>query len=367
MKKILFIILTVGISISIYAGPVSRYGQLKVKGVQLVDKNDKPVVLRGVSFGWSNWYGKFYNEQAVDWLVSDWKCTVVRAAIGVEPSGAYLTNPQVQTQLAVNVIDAAIKNDIYVIIDWHSHGIRTQEAVDFFTKMATQYSQYPNIIYEIFNEPERQSWEDVKTYSETVIKAIREIDKNNIILVGCPHWDQDVHIAADSPIEGYKNLMYTFHFYAATHKESIRERGDYALKKGLPLFVSECAAMEATGNGPLNKESWNAWLEWMETNKISWACWSLSSKNETCSMIKDDSVDANGPWAVDDLKEWGKIVRETLRAKWGTMLNDAFQSNRRINRDRENIQRENRQREERQTEDRQRDNRQRDNRQRDNR
>jgi len=315
MKKIIFIILVLGINASIYAGPVSKHGQLKVQGVHLTDKNNQPVVLRGISFGWSNWYGKFYSGQTVDWLVSDWKCSVVRAAIGVEPAGAYISNPQLHTELAMNVIDAAIKNDIYVIIDWHSHNIRTPEALEFFKKMAAKYGNYPNIIYELFNEPVRQSWDDVKAYSETIIQAIREIDKNNVILVGCPHWDQDVHIAADSPIEGYTNLMYTLHFYAATHKESLRERADYALNKKLPLFVSECAAMEASGDGPLDKDSWNTWLKWMEANQISWACWSLSSKNETCSMIKDDSVDPKGPWSDNDLKEWGRIVRETLREK----------------------------------------------------
>jgi endoglucanase len=315
MKKIFFIILALGISIATYAGMVSRHGQLKVKGVHLVDKKGQPVILRGTSFGWSNWYGKFYTGQTVNWLVSDWKTTVVRAAMGVEPDGAYISNPQLQTELVTNVVDAAIKNDIYVIIDWHSHNIRTPEAVEFFRKMATRYGKYPNIIYEIFNEPVRQSWEEVKTYSETVIQAIREIDKNNVILVGNTHWDQDIHIAADSPIAGYTNLMYTLHFYAATHKESLRKNADYALNKGLPLFVSECAGMEASGDGPIDKDSWNVWLSWMEANKISWACWSVSSKNETCSMIKDDSVDPKGPWSDGDLKEWGKIVRETLRAK----------------------------------------------------
>ena len=308
-----FIAFAIGICVSISAGPVSKHGQLKVQGVYLVDKNGQPVVLRGISFGWSNWHGQFYNEQAVDGLASDWKCTVVRAAMGVEPNGAYLSNPELQTELITRVVEAAIKNDIYVIIDWHSHGIRTKEAVEFFKKMATEYGKYPNVIYEIFNEPVHQSWEEIKNYSETVIQAIREIDKINVILVGSPHWDQDVHIAADSPITGYANLMYTLHFYAATHKEFLRERGDYALSKGLPLFVSECAAMEASGDGLLNKDSWNAWRDWMEKNKLSWACWSFSSKNETCSMIKDDFIDPKGPWEDNDLKEWGKMVREEMR------------------------------------------------------
>ena len=315
MKRTIFIILALGINILIHAGtgPVSKHGQLKVKGIHLVDKNDQPVVLRGVSFGWSNAHGQFYNEQAVDFLVSHWNCTVLRASVGVEPKNGYINFPQLHTDLAVNVIEAAIKNDVYVIIDWHSHGIRLPEAVEFFRQMATKYGKYPNIIYEIFNEPVHQSWKEVKSYSETVIRAIRDIDKNNIILVGSPHWDQDVHIAADSPIKGYTNLMYTFHFYAATHKEKLRKRADYALRKGLPLFVSECGGMEATGDGPLDMASWNSWLEWMEKNKLSWVCWSLSSKNETCSMIKDDFVDPHGPWADNDLKEWGIVVRDRLK------------------------------------------------------
>jgi endoglucanase len=93
---------------------------------------------------------------------------------------------------------------------------------------------------------------DVKAYSEEVIKAIRTNDPDNIILVGSPHWSQDVHLAAEDPIKGYSNLMYTMHFYAGTHKKWLRDRTDDAIKKGLPVFISECAGMEATGDGPLD-------------------------------------------------------------------------------------------------------------------
>jgi endoglucanase len=313
MKKIVLFAVLLFIGMATYAGPVSKHGQLKVEGTHLVDKNGQAITLRGVSFGWSCWYGKFYNEPAIDWLTSDWECSVVRAAIGAEPQGGYISEPEKQGALLTAVIDAAIKNDIYVIIDWHSHGIRTKEAVEFFSQFSAKYAKYPNIIYEIFNEPVQQSWDEVKAYSVEVIQAIRANDKNNVILVGNTHWDQDVHIAADQPITGYTNLMYTLHFYAATHKNELLKKADYALSKGLPLFVSECAAMEASGDGPFDLTSWNTWLNWMETNKISWACWSLSSKNETCSMIKDDSISPNGKWKEDELKEWGRITREAIK------------------------------------------------------
>ena len=291
---------------------VSKHGKLRVEGVQLVDAHGEPLVLRGVSFGWHNWWPRFYNAEAVSWLVNDWGCNVVRAAMGVEPNGAYLTRPEWSEQLMTTVIDAAIENDVYVIIDWHSHNIRTEEAKAFFKKMAERYGKYPNIIYEIFNEPERQSWAEVKAYSEEVIKVIREIDPDNIILVGSPHWSQDVDVAAEDPIAGYSNLMYTLHFYAATHRQGLRNKANTAIAKGLPLFVSECAGMEASGDGPINREEWNRWLEWMEQNKLSWVVWSLSDKNETCSMLLPEAH-SNGNWNNDHIKEWGIISRNAIR------------------------------------------------------
>ena len=300
---------------------VGQHGQLAVKGVQLVDKNGDAVVLRGVSFGWHNWWSKFFNKEAVATLKTDWKATVVRAAIGVEPDGAYLQNSGLAMKCLYDVVDAAIANDQYVIVDWHAHYIHTEEAKAFFTQVATKYKDVPNVIYEIFNEPwDNMPWADVKAYSIEVIKTIRAIDAKNIILVGNPHWDQDVNVAADDPITGYTNLMYTLHFYAATHKQYLRDRGDYALKKGLPIFVSECAGMEASGDGPVNTAEWNAWLKWMADHNISWAAWSISSKTETCSMIvaDDQPGDKSAPvsnWKESDLTPWGKIVRAELRLK----------------------------------------------------
>ena len=293
-------------------GSVSRHGFLSVKGTSLVNKDGKEVVLHGVSFGWHNWWPRFYNENTVSWLKEDWKCSVVRAAIGVEPDGGYFTNPHTALDCLYAVVDAAIKNDMYVIIDWHSHNIYTDEAKAFFKGIAAKYKNYPNIIYELFNEPENSSWSNVKAYSEELIKAIREIDSKNIILVGSPEWDQRVDQPAADPIKGYDNLMYTLHFYAATHGQWLRDRASDALKKGLPLFVSECAGMEASGDGNISTVEWQAWVQWMSNNNISWAAWSVSDKAETCSMIKNTSSPVSG-WKDSDLKDWGKMVREELR------------------------------------------------------
>ena len=293
---------------------VEKHGQLSVQKTQLVDARGEPIVLRGVSFGWHVWWPQFWNAQTVKWLKDDWRCTVLRAAMGVEPSGGYLQSPEESKKLVKTVVDACIQNGLYVIIDWHDHHAtkHLEESKAFFVEMAKAYGKHPNVIYEIYNEPEKESWEAVKAYSEEVIQAIRKVDPDNIILVGSPHWDQDIHLAADDPITGVSNLMYTLHFYAATHKKWLRDRGDYALEKGLPLFVSEYGGCESSGNGPLNLAEWRAWIQWMEANKISWCKWSISDKDETCSVLVRGAK-ATGGWSTAELKSSGVHTRQLLR------------------------------------------------------
>jgi len=290
---------------------VKRHGQLSVQGTQLVDQDNNPIVLRGMSFGWHSMWPRFYNEKAVKWLKKDFNCNVVRAAMGIELGNmSYIKEPQFSKDKIEAVIKGAIKSDIYVIIDWHSN-INLEEVKAFFAEISKKYSKYPNIIYEVFNEPDDETWPQIKEYAEEVIKIIRSNDPKNIILVGSPHWDQDVHLPAADPILEYTNIMYTMHFYAATHGKELRDRTDQAIKSGLPIFISESAGMEATGDGPLNMNAWQEYIDWMESRKLSWITWSVSDKDETCSILKK-SAKSEGKWKDTDLKESGIKVREFL-------------------------------------------------------
>ena len=289
--------------------PVAK---LYVKNGKLSDQAGNTVILKGVSFGWHNIWPRFYNAGAVRTLAEEWNVDVVRASIGVGHRYGYEQFPDEAVAAATAVADAAIANGIYVIIDWHSHFLKTEAAKEFFAAMAQRYKGVPNVIYELFNEPVEDSWSDLKAYYTELIEVISSIDDSEpLILVGCPHWDQDIHLAADAPIEGYDNVMYTLHFYAGTHKQSLRDRGDYALSKGLPIFVSECGGMRADGDGDLDTESFAQWISWMESNDLSFVMWSLSDKFEVCSMLLP-YASSEGPWEDRYIKEWGLLVKSTL-------------------------------------------------------
>ena len=314
LKKCCLVFVCISFQFLCFAQPVKMHGNLKVVGTQLTDAHGQPMVLNGMSFGWSCFHPRFYTAGAVKELHREWNCNVVRAAMGIEPDKGYLKDPYTNTKLIRTVVDAAIKEGIYVIIDWHSHNINLREAKDFFKKMATAYHTYPNVIYEIFNEPDYETWQQVKAYSTEIISTIRAIDSSNIILVGSPRWDQDIHLPAADPIQGFSNLMYTVHFYAGTHTQWLRDRTDSAMAKGLPVFVSESAGMEASGDGNIAHEEWAKYIQWMEEKRISWITWSVSDKNETCSVL-NTSASGDGNWKGSDIKVSGILTREYLKTK----------------------------------------------------
>jgi len=328
MKQLLFILLLLT-SILIIAGCdksennpnepvetnktiVEHFGQLNVNGKDIVDKNGNIVVLRGMSLFWSQWGGQYYNKETIKWLRDDWKCTVIRAAMGVE-GGAYLDNPEAEFQKVKAAIDACIELGIYVIIDWHDHHAEDhlQESKAFFERISSDYGNYPNIIYELYNEPLNVSWnDDLKPYFEEVISVIRTNDPHNIIVAGTPNWSQDVEDVINNELEG-NNIAYSFHFYSSTHKQELRDKALRAINAGIPLFVTEWGMSEANGNGIIDNVSLNEWADFLETYNLSWCNWSIVNKDETSAALLPTTSALSG-WTESELSLSGKIIRDYL-------------------------------------------------------
>ncbi len=286
---------------------------LSVNNGKLENKNGDIIILRGVSLGWHNWWPRFYNAKVLEKLHDDWNCSVVRLAMGVDTENGYFQDPEWSKGLIETTVNAAVKEGLYVIIDWHSSNIYLKEAKSFFSEMATKYGKYPNIIYEIFNEPDDEKWNEIKAYSIDLISTIRKIDPDNIILVGTPQCDQYFKDVENDPIIGFKNIMYSLHFYADSHKQLQRGRAIHAILKGLPLFVSECSGTKLNGDGNYNYEEMNDWFNFINQAELSWVVWSVSDKNETSAFLKP-GVDSFGSWGKGDLKDSGNYTRSLLRS-----------------------------------------------------
>ena len=292
-------------------GAVAKHGALHTQGNRIVDASGQPVQLRGLSLFWSQWSG-YYAPQTVDQLVDDWHATLVRAALGIESEG-YLESPADNEAKVVAVVERAIARGAYVIIDWHDHHASDHQAaaLDFFTRMARKYGSEPGVIFEIWNEPLKVDWQSVKSYATSVISAIRAAGGKNLVIVGTPNWSQDVDLAAASPITGQPDVAYTLHFYAATHKQFLRDKAKKALDAGLPLFVTEWGTCEASGNGMVDRAETQTWMSFLDQHHISWANWALNDKAESCSALTPDAG-MHGPWSGNALTPSGSLVKALI-------------------------------------------------------
>lgn len=297
---------TVTPSVQTRKGGVSENGALHIEGTQLMNERGEPIVLHGMSSHGLQWYGNFATENAIK-ATADRGANLFRCAM-YTGEGGYISNPSVKDML-INAVDSAIRQDMYVIIDWHilSDGdplTNADKAEEFFTEMAERYGDNPAVLYEICNEPNGGvSWDgNVKPYAERIIPVIRA-RSNGIILVGSPSWSQDLHEAAKNPIDA-ENIMYTCHFYAGTHTDWLRQR---IADSGLPVFVSEWGTSAADGNGGVYLEESQKWIDFMNERGISWANWSLCDKNESSAALVNG---ANAEDGISDgeLTESGKFV-----------------------------------------------------------
>ncbi len=296
--------------------PVANHGALSVKGTNIVDKNGNVFQLKGVSTHGINWFPDYVNKKAFSDL-GEYGVNAIRLAMYTVDYNGYCSGGN-QADLEAIIdrgVQACTDLGMYVIVDWHilndlDPNVNKDSAKAFFDKMSKKYAGYDNVIYEICNEPNGgTTWESIKSYAEEVIPVIRNNDKDALIIVGTPNWSQDVDVASKNPITGQNNILYAVHFYASTNKDNIRSKVETAIGNGLPIIVSESSICEASGNGSINYDEGQKWMDLIGKYRLSCFAWSLGNKDETSSFLKA-SVSKTSGFTKDDFSDTGKWYLE---------------------------------------------------------
>lgn len=311
--------------------PVAINGQLRVcKTTKLCNRHGNPVQLRGMSTHGTQWYRQCITGQSLDVLADDWKADILRVSTYVQ-EGSYETDPEKFTDIAHRIIEQATARGLYVIVDWHILDIdgdggedqgdpfyNLKLAKQFFTAIATRHKNKPNIFYEVANEPSGVAWDRLKRYHEKIIPVIREIDPNAVIILGTREFSSfGVTAGADEsevisdPVEA-PNVMYTFHFYAASHGASYFNVLKRAAKE-LPVFVTEFGTQLYTGGGENDFEQTEKYLDFLEKEKISWANWNYSDDPRSGAAFKPGVCEDGIVAGTSQLKTAGKFIRRELR------------------------------------------------------
>lgn len=301
--------------------PYGKHGALSVKGTDLVGSSGEKVQLRGMSTHGIAWFPDYINYDTFKYLRDEWNTNCIRLAMYTHENGGYCAggNKEQLKNLVKNGVDYASQLGMYVIVDWHvlneqSPLVYKEEAKKFFDEMSKQFADKDNVIYEICNEPNSSaSWQDVTTYANEIIPIIRANDPNSVILVGTPQWSQNIDQALSAPLK-FDNIMYTLHFYAATHTDWLRSRMESCINSGLPVFVSEFGTCDASGNGAVDIGQSNAWKDIIEKHNVSYMCWNLANKNESSSIIASGCSKLYG-WSDSELSAQGKWIRDWFKSE----------------------------------------------------
>lgn len=297
-------------------------GKLHVEGTKLLGADGQPVQLKGISTHGIAWFPDYINEDCFAQFRTQWDVNVMRLAMYTEEYNGYLSggDQNYLKSLIRKGVKYATDHDMYVIIDWHilsdsNPNQHTDEAGAFFDEMSKEYAGYNNVLYEICNEPNGgTTWSDIRQYASHIIDIIRKNDTDAVIIVGTPNWSQYVDEAARSPITGSGNIMYALHFYAATHKDDLRNRMVSAIQAGLPIFVTEYGICDASGSGNIDRTEADKWISLMDLYDISYVAWNLSNKNETSAIIKSSCTKTSN-FTDDDLSQWGRWLHDMLTGK----------------------------------------------------
>jgi len=194
-----------------------------------------------------------------------------------------------------------------------------ERAETFFAEIAREHGDQDNIFYEVANEPNGVAWSQIKSYHESIIPVIRQYDDDAVILLGTPDWSslglsgdggpQDV---IDDQVDA-ENVMYTFHFYAASHDDYYLD-GLAGAADEIPVFVTEFGTQEYTGDGPNDFAMTQRYLDLMADKGISWVNWNYSDDERSGAAFEPGTC-PGGPFTGDsgNLKEAGAWIRDRIR------------------------------------------------------
>lgn len=296
--------------------------RLHVEGRDLKDEAGATVVLKGVSLidiGQQHaWKGGI--PAMIDRLTdTGWGTQIVRFPIYDVDPWPFLVDNAMRRENYMDVVlrpavDYATSKGLYVIIDWHrisNVSAREEEnARKFWAYMGGQFADYPNVIYELYNEPidnvgscvsgaNDDCWPPFKAQAEGWLEALRPVAPDTLVLVGGPSWSQVIGPAADDPVAD-PNVAYVGHIYPFHMGNTAVEDQITRCAAVHPVVITEWGFGFETGDDVPYKDRIRALIE---DNQLSWTAWVADDAWGPPMFNEDGSTNAFGDYVQAWLAE----------------------------------------------------------------
>ena len=154
---------------------------------------------------------------------------------------------------------------------------------DIWQRIAKRYAKEPVILgYELMNEPIAHYFENkdelnarLEPLYKRAVRAIRQVDRNHVILLGGARWNSDFFMFNDWTFDN--NIMYTCHRYGGdATAEAINDYISFRDKTQLPMYMGEIGH---------NTNEWQAdFVKVMKQANIGYTFWPYKKLDGSCMM-----------------------------------------------------------------------------------
>lgn len=280
----------------------SFHGKLTKSDTKIIDEYGNEVMLQGIGTHSISEYNALYTEKSVKTL-KYYGVNMIRISIyltdfyPVKSNGrlakGWLNYSDELKPIIEKLIDVATKNNIYVLLDWHSyHSIEDggdvtqykQQQEEFFTYFSGKYANSKNILYELHNEPYQNTAIELLPSVLSCCNIIRENNKDAIIICGC---GSDGTIVANSVWNTNNNLDIFISEHLYTGEQDCERFKDF-VDRNIPFFVSEWGNSSLSGDDTPNDGMAYKMFQFLYDNKISNALWKWTFQDMDTAVLLDD-------------------------------------------------------------------------------
>ena len=166
---------------------------------------------------------------------------------------------------------------------WLFESEKSQELfISIWRRIASHYVNEPTVLgYELCNEPIAPYFEDnlnelnasLQPLYIRATEAIREVDRNHIVIIGAPQWNTNFEPMTDWTFDD--NIMYTCHRYGGeAGVDGIKDYIEFRDKTGLPMYMGEIGH---------NTWEWQStYSRVMQDNGIGYTFWPYKKLTHEC-------------------------------------------------------------------------------------
>ncbi len=318
--------------------PNSAYanGPYTVQGNTILDASGQPYLFHGIgrdSLEYSCWGDGHLDAQELAYMgqgtshyaATYWGANTVRLPLsegiwlnGQSSQGCGATQYQALVKQTVDTL-TALKLNVILDLQWTDAGGQSLQAggswaapdadsATFWQQVATIYQSYPNVLFELFNEPHPGSWtcwlsacsitdtaysqdcgcNETLTFNDVgmqaLVNTVRGTGATNLVIVAGMDWGFDLSQIPTYTIQG-SNVIYDTHPYP--YAEKMPNSWDAAFGKisaTYPVISAE------SGQYDCGTSFMSQLLAYFDAHHISWVAWAWVVQGSQCGyplLIQD--------------------------------------------------------------------------------